>query len=154
MDLYFDNRQELEIPDHTENFLKLAIEEVLLYEGQDLNCELSLSLVSNEEIQELNRTYRDIDEPTDVLSFPFTLDDGIDMPIVMLGDIVISFEKAKEQAEEYGHSLERELIFLTVHSSFHLLGYDHIYESDRKLMRKKEKEVMVRLGMAFEDEGD
>ncbi len=94
-------------------------------------CEISVTFTDNEGIRELNATYREKDTATDVLSFPLMDFSGksdepvADEPLVSLGDIVISLERAREQAEEYGHSFEREVAFLTVHSMLHLLGYDH-----------------------------
>ena len=101
-----------------------VIKESLLVEGKSLDYEVSISLVNNEEIKELNRDYRGVDSETDVLSFPLEDDFGMDLPL--LGDIIITVEKALEQAEEYGHSLEREMAYLTAHSMFHLMGYDHL----------------------------
>lgn len=114
-------------------------------------AEVSVTLTNNEHIREINRNYRNKDAATDVISF--ALNEGeepeiIDGPeINMLGDIIISIERAMEQAEEYGHSLERELAFLTVHGMMHLLGYDHIEEEDRIEMRKEEEYVLGHLGI-------
>ncbi|MCQ2559781.1 MAG: rRNA maturation RNase YbeY [Clostridia bacterium] len=106
--------------------------------------EISLVLADNAYIQELNRDYRGLDRPTDVLSF--ALEEGEEMPnplaVRMLGDIVLSLEKAQEQAEEFGHSLEREIAYLTVHGVLHLLGYDHMLEADKIIMRSKEEEIL------------
>ena len=109
---------------------------------------VSVSFVSMEEIHDLNRDYRNVDRPTDVLSFPMFERGAIPKlgeEEIELGDVVICTDKAKEQAEEYGHSYERELIYLFVHSLFHLLGYDHEEESEKKVMRTKEELVMERL---------
>ncbi len=107
-------------------------------------AEISLTLVSLEEIRELNRDYRDVDKETDVLSFPQF--EGVeDMPEfgeLCLGDVVICRDKVEEQAKEFGHSFERELIYLFVHSMLHLLGYDHMEEDEKAVMRAKEEEVM------------
>src|SRR5690554_5412885 len=97
-------------------------------EKMDTNFEVSLSFVTNQVIQKLNKDYRNLNSPTDVLSFPQDYEEGFSLPAGyprMLGDIIISFEKAKEQAEEYGHSFIREVIYLAVHGFLHLLGYDH-----------------------------
>ncbi|UQZ24694.1 rRNA maturation RNase YbeY [Eubacterium limosum] len=129
------------------------VEEYILITLQQENvlvpCEISFSLVIPEEIQELNAEYRNIDKETDVLSFPMlefpededmlTYETGIP---VMLGDIVISTKRAAEQAEEYGHSLEREICYLSVHSVLHLLGYDHMEEDEKRVMRAREKAIM------------
>jgi probable rRNA maturation factor len=117
-------------------------------------AEVSVTLTNNDHIREINLSYRNKDAATDVISF--ALNEGeepeiIDGPeINMLGDIIISIERAMEQAEEYGHSLERELAFLTVHGMMHLLGYDHIEEEDRLEMRKEEEYVLGHLGITRE----
>lgn len=117
------------------------------------NAELSISFVSNEAIKQINRDYRDKDEVTDVISFalqdhPDEKEIQIDkeMPLA-LGDIVISYDRAKEQAEEYGHSLKREIGFLIVHGFLHLLGYDHMNEADEKLMFSKQNEILGEFGL-------
>ena len=117
--------------------------------------EVSILLCDNQQIQELNRDYRGIDEPTDVLSFPQEeMGEGeevfLQMPAlsdepVLLGDVVISLEKAKEQAQAYGHSFEREVGYLLTHGLLHLLGLDHGTEDERILMREKEEEVLAQL---------
>lgn len=108
------------------------------------NAEISLTFVSKEEIRELNNQYRGIDRPTDVLSFPLVEDFnviGADDEY-MLGDVVICLEKAREQAEEYGHSERREIVYLFVHSVCHLLGFDHMEEDEKREMREREEDVM------------
>ena len=114
-------------------------------EGISPDYEVSLSFVTNDEMQELNRTYRHKDEPTDVLSFP--MDGPENMPEKLLGDIVISVEKMLEQAEVYDHSVEREMIYLIVHSTLHLLGYDHMDEASKRQMRQKEEQVMEKMAL-------
>jgi probable rRNA maturation factor len=115
------------------------------------SAEVSVTLTDNVYIHELNKKYRGIDRPTDVLSFALNEGDEpevFDGPEVnMLGDIIISVERAEEQASEYGHSVEREIAFLTVHGMLHLLGYDHMEEEDRKEMRQEEDFVMGKLGI-------
>ena len=113
------------------------------------NAEISLTFVSKEEIRELNNQYRGIDNHTDVLSFPLIEDfDFIDEDEeYMLGDVVICLEKAREQAEEYGHSERREIVYLFVHSVCHLLGFDHMEEDEKKEMRQREEEVMTLLDL-------
>ena len=114
-------------------------------------AEVSITLTNNAHIHELNRRYRQIDRPTDVLSF--ALNEGIEPEIVggpainVLGDIIISVERAEQQASEYGHSVRREMAFLTVHGMLHLLGYDHIEEADRLEMEREQKYVMEQLGI-------
>lgn len=142
MEIYIDNRQEkIEITDSIGDIIKDVIRSVLMDELKSIDYEISVSLVDNEEIRALNREFRNIDSDTDVLSFP--MDQEFQIPgVSLLGDIIISMEKAKEQAEEFGHSLEREIAYLTTHSLYHLLGYDHIKEGDKIEMRKKEKYIM------------
>lgn len=113
--------------------------------------EVSVLLVDNQTIQKLNKEYREKDAPTDVLSF--ALNEGDEPDVIdgpegtLLGDIIISLEKAAEQAREYGHSIEREMAFLTVHGMLHLLGYDHESEADRSEMRQEEEQVLAALGI-------
>ncbi|MBU8684338.1 rRNA maturation RNase YbeY [Bacillus haynesii] len=123
-------------------------------EGVADGAEVSVTIVNNEEIQKINKEYRGKDYPTDVISFALEEDGegeieiiGADMPPV-LGDIIISVDKAQEQAEEYGHSLMRELGFLTVHGFLHLLGYDHMTEEEEKEMFTKQKEILNRYGLS------
>lgn len=133
------------------------IEKLLNYAARQENVqdgsELSVTFVSNERIQEINREYRDKDRPTDVISF--ALEEmgegeleivGEDIPRI-LGDIIISIPKAKEQAEEYNHSFMRELGFLSVHGLLHLLGYDHMNEQDEKQMFDRQKEILDGFGL-------
>lgn len=126
--------------------------------GMD-NVEVSLSFVSLEEIHELNREYRQVDSPTDVLSFPmFENPDEIqqyaaqmsecgDEDDIPIGDVVICMDKIREQAAEFGHGEERETVYLFTHSILHLLGYDHMTDEDKKEMRQKEEEVMAELSL-------
>lgn len=126
-----------------------TIEEVLRVENFTENAEVSLSIVDMEIIHRLNKEYREVDRPTDVLSFPMD-EEGYDNegnPIFLLGDIVICLDVAENQAKDFGHSLEREMMYLICHSTLHLLGYDHIEEDDKLEMRSREKEVMKNLGV-------
>lgn len=123
------------------------------HENVEPESELSITFVNNEKIQELNHLYRQKDRPTDVISFAMQEmgeDEleiiGLNMPII-LGDIIISVPKAVEQAEEYGHSFLRELGFLALHGFLHLLGYDHMTETDEKLMFNKQKEILTGYGL-------
>lgn len=114
--------------------------------------EISVTFVNDEEIQELNRTYRDKNQPTDVLSFPMYEADQVEIETfedepLLLGDIIISVPKAKEQAEEYNHSFERELGFLLVHGFLHLLGYDHGDEGAEKEMFSRQEEILTKHGL-------
>ena len=126
-----------------------TITEVLRVENISENVEVSLSIVDTETIHRLNKDYRNVDRETDVLSFPMD-EEGFDNegnPLILLGDIVICLDVAEDQAADFGHSLEREIMYLICHSTLHLLGYDHIEEDDKKVMRSKEKEVMKNLGV-------
>ena len=126
-----------------------TIREVLRVENISENAEVSLSIVDKETIHKLNKEYRNVDRETDVLSFPLD-EEGFDNegnPLILLGDIVICLDVAEDQAVDFGHSLEREIMYLICHSTLHLLGYDHIEEEDKKVMRSKEKEVMKNLGV-------
>ena len=147
--IYFN---EDDMPDEeTAALMQRAAEEALLSEGIEASAELSVSFAGLEEIHTLNREYRGVDRPTDVLSFPMY--ERGELPregLIELGDVVICRDKAKEQAEEYGHSYERELIYLFVHSVFHLLGYDHEDDEEKKEMRSKEESVMEKLGITRE----
>ena len=128
----------------TENLQKLDKE----------RCQLSVTFVGLEEIHELNREYRGVDRPTDVLSFPQFEDISEELPEVgeiCLGDVVICEEKAREQATEYGHSFERELVYLFTHSVLHLLGYDHMEEVEKQEMRRREEEIMRHIGLSREE---
>ena len=121
-------------------------------EGIGERAEVSLTVVDNEEIRELNNEFRGKDSATDVLSFPMSdsgeYDVNPETGRIMLGDIVISSEKARQQAGEYGHSFEREMCFLATHSMFHLLGYDHeLGEEEEKIMFQKQSKVLDRLGI-------
>mgnify|MGYP003878122299 CR=1 FL=1 len=153
LEIQIDNRQnKVQLDEDIIPLIENAIKAVLELEGKPLDYEVSISFVDNEEIRELNRLYRNVDKETDVLSFP--MEEGEDnYSMNMLGDIVISLEKALEQSIEYNHSLTREIIYLTVHSMFHLLGYDHMNDEDRLIMRNREKEVMKSLKI-FKNERD
>lgn len=124
-------------------------EYILEYENLEGDFEISLTFVDDEEIQNLNRDYRQKDAPTDVLSFPMleiedfdNLEDLAQFGPILLGDIIISMPTAKNQAKEYGHSIKREIAFLVCHSMLHLLGYDHIDEDERVQMEKMQNEIM------------
>jgi len=127
-----------------------AVYAVELEEIESERCEISVTFVDMEEIHELNKEYRDVDRPTDVLSFPQFYDLEEEIPEVgeiCLGDVVICRDKAAEQAEEFGHSFEREIIYLFVHSVLHLLGYDHMEDDEKACMRAREEQIMEHLGV-------
>lgn len=131
--------------------LSQAVEEGIRLSGGSQESEVSLLLVDDQRIHDLNREYRGIDRPTDVLSFALQeeTEEEPETEFVdeMLGDIVISVPRAREQAEEYGHSFEREIVYLAVHGTLHLMGYDHESDSEKQTMRAKEEEVMASLGL-------
>ena len=120
---------------------------------EDSKLCVTVTLTTPKTIQEINKQYRNIDRATDVLSFPMFEKDELDSKIQendfenedILGDIVVSVEKVNEQAIEYGHSFERELSYMIVHGFYHLMGYDHIKEDDKKVMRKKEENILRKL---------
>ena len=131
--------------------LKSVVKTVLETEGLPLEYEVSITFVDIDEIHKLNKEFRSVDRPTDVLSFPMDEDFSIEGVDTMLGDIVISMDIAKDQAKDFGHSLDREIMYLTAHSMLHLLGYDHMDEAEKIEMRAREKEVMKLLGVFKND---
>ena len=145
--------------DEYRELIEFAVREALTYLGFDRDCSISVTLTDDGHIHELNREYRGVDRPTDVLSFPMFAFDGADEPPAKgdfeLGDIVISVERAKVQAKEYGHSVRREIAFLSVHSTLHLLGWDHeTSPEDERRMFAKQDEIMNALGIGRTDNGD
>lgn len=159
MAVLIENIQEkINITDEINTLIKTVIELSLEMDNFSILSEVSVVLVDNERIQGINKEHRQIDKPTDVLSFPMldfsegeiiqTCGDvDLDENLLLLGDIVISMEMAKKQSEEYEHSFEREVAFLTAHGIFHLLGYDHMEEDDEKIMMRKQETVMEKLGL-------
>ncbi len=151
--IYFTNETDERISYKLKRLVRRAVIYSLDHEGFFNNAELSVTFTDNEGIRRLNAQYRDIDKATDVLSFPLTDFEGGDEPPTdeqsgALGDIVISLERAREQAAEFGHSFEREVAFLTVHSMLHLLGYDHVNsEAEDIEMRKKQKQILISMGL-------
>ena len=148
MDIIITNEPETPaVPDGLEEAVRLAATKVAeLYAL--LNAEVSVTLTDDAHIHKLNREYRGVDRPTDVLSFALT-EGGPAREI--LGDLVLSVERVAAQAEEYGHSLRREAAFLTVHGMLHLLGYDHIEDEDREEMEAEQRAVMDALGISREE---
>lgn len=148
MNIYLEEGQILE-----EALLKKmeeAAEFLFEKEGVDVQrAEVSLTLVEPEEIKEINAEYRNVDSVTDVLSFPQyeCVEDMPEEGELMLGDVVICVERAKEQAEDFGHSYEREFVYLFVHSLLHLLGYDHMEDDEKAVMREKEEMVMSHINL-------
>ncbi|MEM1483652.1 rRNA maturation RNase YbeY [Oscillospiraceae bacterium PP1C4] len=147
------NRQkEVKIPSGIRLLIRRCCHAVLLSENFHEDAEVSVSFVTNEQIRQLNNEFRGKDAPTDVLSFPLgengVYDRNMETGALQLGDVVISIEKAVEQAYIYGHSLQREIGFLTVHSVLHLLGYDHEAGGlEQVRMREKEESVLTSLGL-------
>ena len=163
--IFVDNRQEkISISEVTIKQLENTILFALKEEEVNVPCEVSLLFVDNEEIKEINNETRGIDRATDVLSFPMldypegkvfkevyknrefdeTFLDGEDL---VIGDVVLSLEKALEQSKEFNHSFEREACYLVVHSVLHLLGYDHMEDEEKKVMRKREEEILNKLNI-------
>ena len=163
--IYVDNRQEvIVITDKEVDVLKNTILFALKEEEVNIPCEVSLTFVDNASIREINRENRQIDRETDVLSFPmleyennmvfkeyykdFKFDETyLDEGELVIGDIVLSLEKAKEQAKEYGHSLLRELSFLTIHGLLHLLGYDHMEKEEERVMLDLQEMILNEYGI-------
>ena len=151
--VYITNQQKaVKIPSGLRLLIRKCCHAVLEMENFGKPAEVSVTFVDNKEIQTLNREYRQKDAPTDVLSFPMAENGEYDIDedngCKILGDIVISMERAMEQAELYGHSLQREVAYLTVHSMLHLLGYDHESSGlEAVRMREKEEAVLMQLGL-------
>lgn len=159
--LYIDNRQDIiEVNENLEKDIESIIEYTLKEEKVNIKYEISIIFVDNDEIREINKEMRNIDKATDVLSFPmldytkgnvfkdeYTTTDkfspsDFNEGSLVLGDMAISLEKALEQSEEYGHSFQREVCYLVVHSILHLLGYDHMEDEEKNIMRKREEEIL------------
>lgn len=157
MIINFENDQEkIALSEYMEKRLHDGLNAVASLHGLDDMTEVDITIVDDEEIHTLNREYRNVDRPTDVLSF--ALDEGeedepelIDGPEEhLLGDIIISAETAQRQGEEFGHGLEREIVYLAVHGLLHLLGYDHMTDEDKKIMRAKEEEALREIRLSEE----
>ncbi len=142
--------------DETKEFLSKVVLETLEYEGVNEPCFVSITVVDEDEIKEINNEHRGIDAVTDVLSFPVVnlIDGTFDKNAgdfyegrLILGDVVLCAARAKEQSIDFGHSYERELGYLTCHSILHLIGYDHETDPDREVMRQKEEAVMAKLNL-------
>ena len=154
--IYFENDQKKHaIKYKMQMLIRRTILETLDYEGMENDAEVSVTFVDDQGIRELNNRFRGMDKPTDVLSFPLLDYEGeseepfFDELCHNLGDIVISLERAMVQANEFGHSFEREVAFLTAHSMLHLLGYDHeLSEEDDADMRRRQNDIMDRLGLS------
>ncbi len=159
VEFIIENETNEEISERQIEELKAVCETVMANEECNFDAEISLTFTDNEGIRAINSEYRGIDSATDVLSFPMLDFDGEEIDaefetgngLVMLGDIVISIERAREQAGEFNHSLRREFAFLTAHSMLHLLGYDHIddEEGERQMIEKQDK-ALTKLGLTRE----
>ena len=152
--IYFNNGQDsFPITYSMKILVRRAVIASLDYEGYGADTEISVTFTDNEGIRAVNSQFRGIDAPTDVLSFPLTDYESVSFPVAdepesSLGDIVISLERANEQATEFGHSFEREIAFLTVHSMLHLLGYDHVdSEEEDAEMRRRQREILESMGL-------
>jgi probable rRNA maturation factor len=164
MILWDDDQEKVLVDDKFYNLIEDIVKYSLKEEGVNIPWELSITLVDNEAIRGINNEFRHIDKVTDVLSFPMLNypeglifsefyagkrfgDKDLDDDQLVLGDIVISLERSREQSEDYNHSFLRETCYLTVHSILHLLGYDHMNAADKKRMRAKEEEILKNFDM-------
>ena len=156
METYEIIYKDIEALETWEDIVKKVFEKCFEIEGlQDSKLYITVTFTNPENIQKINKEYRNIDRPTDVLSFPMFEKEELDKKIQendfpcqdILGDIVISIPKVEEQAKEYGHSFERELSYMLVHGFYHLMGYDHMEEEDKKAMRTKEDAVLETLNI-------
>lgn len=163
--IYIENMQsKVDAPEELEKQIEAVIDFALKEEEINHSYEISVLLVDNEEIKGINKEHRNIDKVTDVLSFPmldypkgkvfkevykgFSFDKTfLDGDNLVLGDMVLSLEKAREQSEEYGHSFSRELFYLIIHSVLHLLGYDHMTEEEKTIMRLREEQILGKLNI-------
>mgnify|MGYP003290799117 CR=1 FL=1 len=147
IEIYYEDIDKID----EESLIRNVVETVLKEEKIIQDLEIYITLTNNDNIQKINAEHRNIDKPTDVLSFPMferneipSLKEKNDELIeTMLGDIIVSVEKVREQAEEYGHSFKRELAYLVTHGMLHLLGYDHMIEEEKIVMRKREEEILA-----------
>lgn len=161
MTIWIDNENEFEVFEDYKNVIETVVKASVEEENYPSNIEVSISIVDNKEIQKLNLEFRNIDRATDVLSFPMInfnnnlnlnsvdMKDciNIDTKEIVLGDIIISVEQARKQALEFNHSLKREIAFLTAHSMFHLMGYDHEDADEEKVMIEKQERVLSKIGI-------
>lgn len=167
MTFYVENETQVIFPFDVEEIVRLVAERALDTEGCEYEVQLNVLLTDNEGIHNFNKEYRGIDRETDVLSFPnldfecpaeFLIEEECeadyfdpDTGELILGDIIISVEKVKEQAENYGHSLKREFAFLVAHSMLHLCGYDHMEAEEAEIMEKKQEAILTALGITREN---
>ena len=171
MTIYIENENNAKFDFDYESIIRSVIGEAVSYENCPFEVNVEVTITGNAEIREINREQRETDKETDVLSFPmieyekpgdFTFLESADdyayeyyepdTGELMLGDIVISSERVYSQAEEYGHSVKRELAFLVAHSMLHLFGYDHMEDEERVIMEEKQREILERLGITREEQ--
>lgn len=149
--LFSDEQDKITLDFDAEKLCEDCTHQALIEEEIEDDAEVSLTFTDSEEIRKLNNEFRQIDRETDVLSFPLGDENGYEVnpetDALLLGDIVISLEKAKAQSEEYGHSMKREVAFLIAHSLFHLLGYDHMTPEEETEMFAKQEKVLKTLGI-------
>jgi probable rRNA maturation factor len=156
-------QDKIEVTPLLEKIINDSVKTSMDMEKFNIKSEVSILLVDDEKIREINNEHRQIDKATDVLSFPVVDmregeivsdigDFDLDEDLLLLGDIIISLETAKRQAEEYGHSFEREIAFLTTHGIFHLLGYDHMEKEEEEKMLHKQETVLRKLGLVRNEE--
>lgn len=151
---FTDKQKKIKLPAGTRLLLRKACTATLLEENFESPAEIEITFVTDEQIKEINNQFRNIDSSTDVLSFPLgengVYDTNPSTGAKMLGDVVISLEHAIAQGDLYGHGLEREIAYLTVHSVLHLLGYDHVNGGlEQTIMREKEEKILEKLGLAI-----
>ncbi|MBR3145012.1 MAG: rRNA maturation RNase YbeY [Clostridia bacterium] len=150
----YNNQSKIEISNDIKKLMRKACRQTLAFEGFNHDASVDITVVDNSEIKEINKENRNIDKETDVLSFPLSFNGDYETDYsngsYLLGDIVISAEKAVEQANTYGHSVSREFAFLTVHSMLHLLGYDHVNnKEEEKEMFQKQEEILIKMGQGI-----
>ncbi len=163
MTIYLEQEYELDLGINYKELAETVIEAALDYENCPYECEINVILTNNAGIHQINKECREIDRPTDVLSFPmaeYEIPGNFELleeeqpdcfhpesGELLLGDIIISLDKVKEQAENYGHSTKREYAFLLAHSMLHLMGYDHMVEDEEKVMFQKQEDILASLNI-------
>lgn len=168
MSVFIDNDPGVDVPDSYHDIVRDIIDEAISFVGCPYECEVNVVFTDNAGIQEMNNSFRNIDAPTDVLSFPLLEyetpgdlslvdEDSIDSfnqdtGELMLGDIVLNVDRIASQAEEYGHTRRRETAFLVAHSMLHLFGYDHIDDAERKEMEQLQEQILTKKGYTRENE--
>ena len=151
MNIYIENEYDKEMKERLdyEKLIEEVVNEAVDYVKCPYECEVNVTIVTNERIHEINNEFRGIDKETDVLSFPM-IDYDLDTGELILGDIVISYDRVISQAHEFNHSVRREFAFLVAHSMLHLFGYDHMEEDERVEMERKQNDILINLGITRE----